>query len=98
MWKSVLGSQQSSKNTVIKVLHVINSSSSYAGSIWYLVLRPWSDVKPCLSHYWHVQMMHQSNFETLGSFVIVAVVKGLDIEEHGIPVVFAGFSTLKEKF
>jgi hypothetical protein len=53
-------------------------------------------MKPGLSHNWHVQVVHKSHFKTFGTFVVITVVKGLDVEKHGVPIVFASFCTLKE--
>ena len=46
---------------------------------------------------WHVQVVHKCHFKTFGTFVVITVVKGLDVEEHGVPIVFASFCTLKRK-
>ena len=54
-------------------------------------------VKPGLSHNWHVQVVNKGHFKAFRTFIVIAVVKGLDVEEHGVPIVFASFCTLKKK-
>lgn len=52
-------------------------------------------MKTGLPHDGHVQMVNQGHLEALRALVVVAVVKGLDVEEHGVAIVLARFGPLQ---
>ena len=49
-----------------------------------------------LSHYRHVQVVDQSQLQSLRALVEVGVIKGLNVEQHREPVIFTGLGTLQE--
>ncbi len=51
-------------------------------------------MKPGLAHDGHVEVVHDGDFEALAALVVVRVVETLDVKEHGVAIVFAGFGTL----
>ena len=49
-----------------------------------------------LSHYRHIQVVDQSQLQSLRPLVEVRVIKGLNVKQHREPVVFTGLGTLEE--
>ncbi len=52
-------------------------------------------MKARLPHDGHVEVVDEGNLQTLGAFVVVAVVERFDVEQHRVTVVFARLGTLK---
>ena len=63
--------------------------------IFYLIFGARSDVKARLPHDGHVEVVDEGNLQTLGAFVVVAVVERLDVEQHRVTVILACLGTLK---
>jgi hypothetical protein len=60
-----------------------------------LIFGAWSNVKARLPHDGHVEVVDEGNLQTLGAFVVVAVVERFDVEQHRVTVVLACLGTLK---
>ena len=52
-------------------------------------------MEPLLSHDGHIEVVDQCQLQPLAPLVVVRVVEGLDVEQHGVAVVLAGLSALK---
>ena len=75
-------------------LHGVLRSADEGGCDRDLVLCAGGDVEAGLPHDGHIQVVHQGHFQAFGAFVVITVVEGLNVEEHRVAVVLAGFSTL----
>ena len=83
--------------TGLKINRKLGQDLKLGKEIMNLVFCARGYMKPGLSHNWHVQVVHKCHFKTFGTLVVITVVKGLDVEEHGVPIVFASFCNLKRK-
>ena len=62
-----------------------------------LVFRAGRDVEADLPHDGHVQMVHQGYLEALAALVEELVVEALNVQQHGVAVVFSRLGALERE-